>query len=166
MGIPVDKILPDGDSAEAHLMLGVVRLATYDFPGAVREIARAIELNPKLPTAHAYCGNALFGDGKSEQAMDAFRRELELNPNDFEANSARGVLAKGDREFEKALGYFQSTLLVRPKSSGVRYQMGTVYVASGDLPAGQKVLEEVVADSPELVEAHAALAKVYYRAKR
>lgn len=162
----IDKILRDGDSAEAHLMLGAARLSAYDFPGAVQEIARAIELNPTLPTAHSYYGNALLGDGKREQAMEAFRRELELNPNDFEANYALGLLAKQDREFDKALGYFQRALLLRPGSPGVRYQIGTTYIASGDLRQAQQVLEGVVKDAPDLVEAHASLAKLYYRVKR
>lgn len=162
----IDKILRDGDSAEAHLMLGAARLSVYDFPGAVQEIARAIELNPTLPTAHSYYGNALLGDGKREQAVEAFRRELELNPNNFEANYALGIFAKQDREFDKALRYFQRALLIRPGSAGVRYQIGTVYIASDNLPEAQRLLEVVVQDAPDLIEAHASLAKLYYRLKR
>ena len=162
----IDKILRNGDSAEAHLMLGASRLSVYDFPGAVRELARAIELNPNLPTAHSYYGNALLGDGKREQAVEAFRQELELNPTDFEANYALGVLAKQDGQLDSALSYLRRALLISPGSPSVRYQIGTVYIASDRLPEARQILEEVVKDAPDLVEAHAALGKLYYRLGR
>ena len=59
----IDRILRDGDSAEARLMMGVARLAVRDHPGAVKEIQRALELNAKLPLANSFYGQALLGSG-------------------------------------------------------------------------------------------------------
>jgi Tfp pilus assembly protein PilF len=73
----VDKILRNGESAEAHLMLGTAELMANDDAGALKELARAIELNPSLPSAHAFYGRALLDTGNRSQAMEAFRRGAE-----------------------------------------------------------------------------------------
>jgi len=49
----IDRILRDGDTAEARVLMGTARMAVRDLPGAIDDLRRAIELNPKLPTAHA-----------------------------------------------------------------------------------------------------------------
>jgi len=48
----VDRILRNGDSAEAHLMLGSARMGVADFAGARDEFAKAVALNPNLSQVH------------------------------------------------------------------------------------------------------------------
>jgi tetratricopeptide (TPR) repeat protein len=52
----VDRVFGAGESAEAHLLLGIAMLARQDFRGAKDELQRAIQLNPKLPTANSLHG--------------------------------------------------------------------------------------------------------------
>ena len=47
----VDRVFGAGDSAEAHLLLGIAQLGRQDYPDAKTELERAVKLNPKLPTA-------------------------------------------------------------------------------------------------------------------
>jgi tetratricopeptide (TPR) repeat protein len=162
----IDRILRDGDSAEARLMMGVARLKVRDHPGAVKEIQRAIELNPKLPLAYSYYGQALLGSGDREGSMKAFQTEIINNPNDFEANLYIGMLLKDDQKFEEALTYFQKALSVRPRELNVSYFIANAYMALGKINEAHKLLEAVVKDAPDFVEAHVLLATVYYRLKR
>jgi hypothetical protein len=53
----VDKILRNGDSAEARFMLGSQMLAAQDFPAAVKQFAGAIELNPDLQTCTSWASD-------------------------------------------------------------------------------------------------------------
>ena len=50
--ILVDRILRNGDSAEAHLMMGSAKMNIADFAGARDEFAKAVTLNPNLPQVH------------------------------------------------------------------------------------------------------------------
>jgi len=50
----MDRILRNGDSAEAHLMLGTANIQAADFAGARDELAKALALNPNLPGAHVF----------------------------------------------------------------------------------------------------------------
>src|ERR1044071_938413 len=50
----IDSVFRDENSAEARLLIGSLLLLMDDGQGAVRELGRAVELNPKLPTVHAW----------------------------------------------------------------------------------------------------------------
>lgn len=162
----VDRILRNGDAAEARMLLGTARLLGRDYPGALKEFERAVELNPKLPAAYSFLGRALMAAGNRDRALDAFRRELELNPTDFESNFYLGVLLKQDQKYDEALKYLQSALQLRPGAPDVRFQLGTLRLATGSLEESERLLENVVKEYPEFVEAHVSLATVYYRLKR
>ena len=54
----VDRILRNGDSAEAHLMLGTAKMNVQDFAGARDEFAKAVALNPNLPEVHVLYAKA------------------------------------------------------------------------------------------------------------
>jgi Flp pilus assembly protein TadD len=82
----VDRILRNGDSAEARFLLGSQMFAAGDFPSAVNQFARAIELNPTLPALQSFYGQALLNTGDPDAAASAFQRELASNPSDFAAN--------------------------------------------------------------------------------
>ena len=162
----VDEILREGDSAEARLMLGTARMMGRDYRGALEEFARAVELNPKLPSVHSYFGRALLATGDLKRAMESFRRELELNAIDFDSNLYMGVLLRQEQKFGEALGYFQRALQIRPRSPGVRYQIGSLQLSTGNLREALQILEQLTKEEPDFVEAHVSLATVYYRLKR
>ena len=162
----IDRILRDGETAESRLLLGTAQLMARDYAGATKDLARAVELNPKLLSVHAYYGKALLGTGNPTQAADAFRKELEVNPNDFDSNLYMGVLLKQEQKNEEALRYLERALQVRPGALDVRYQIGALLLSAGKVVEAQDVLEKVLKEAPEFVEAHVSLATVYYRLKR
>ena len=162
----IDRILRNGESAEALLMMGTAQLMMRDYPGAIKEFERAIELNPKLPKVRSFYGQALFGTGERTLAMKAFEAELENNANDFEANFYIGMLLKDDQKFDEALKYFQRALNVRPHELNVIYFIANTNMALGKTVDAQRLLEGVVKEAPDFVEAHVLLATVYYRLKQ
>src|SRR6185437_3080992 len=106
----IDKILRDGDSAEARLLMGTTKFMVNDFSGALVDFQKAVVLNPNLPDVYAYYGLALLSTGDQAGAEKAFRRELKSNPNNFDANLRMGVLLRQDEENEQALKYLQHAL--------------------------------------------------------
>jgi len=50
----VDRILRNGESAEAHLMLGSAKMDIADFAGARDEFDKAVALNPNLPESTVF----------------------------------------------------------------------------------------------------------------
>jgi tetratricopeptide (TPR) repeat protein len=162
----IDLILRAGDSAQARLLMGVTRLMGLEPAAARDDFARAVELDPKLPSAHASLGQALMQLGDTDSAAQQFQKELEGNPNDYDANLYLGVILRQGQRYAEAMSRFRRALSVRPASSTARYQVGSLHLVMGDIEDARKVLETVVAEEPKFVEAHVSLATVYYRLKR
>jgi tetratricopeptide (TPR) repeat protein len=101
----IDRVFRDDDSAEAHLLMGSILLLADDAQGALKEVERALELNPKLPTINAWHGRVLMRLGDTERAKSAFKIELASNANDFDANLYLGVLLRQDKLADEALVY-------------------------------------------------------------
>ena len=162
----VDRILRDGDSAEARLLLGTTKMNAQEFADALADLKKAVELDPRLPDVYSYYGLALLSTGDMAGAADAFRKELESNPNDFVSNLQLGVVLKQDQNFDQARSYFDKALRVRPGDPGVRYQLATLDLMTGKLDIACAQLEQLTGETPNFVEAHVSLATVYYRLKR
>jgi len=165
-GLLVDRILKRGESAEAHLMLGMAKRGAQDLTGALDELAKATALNPELPTVHSLYGRVLLETGNRDKARAEFEAEIARNPLDFDAQLYLGVLQKEDAQYDVAMGHFERALGVRPGDAGVRYQMVTIYVSRGETDRALPELEAIVKEAPAFIEAHVTLATVYYRLKR
>ena len=162
----VDRILREGDSAEARLLLGTTKMNAQEFPEALVDLKKAAELNPQLPDVFSYYGMALLATGDTAAAGDAFRKELESNPNDFVANLQLGAVLKQDQRYDEARNSFDRALRVRPGDPAVRYQLATLDLMTGNIDQACSKLEQLTKETPQFVEAHVSLATVYYRLKR
>src|SRR5688500_5096494 len=60
----VDRVFGAGESAEAHLLLGIAHLGQHDYGAAKTELEQALKLNPKLATAHSLYGRSLLALGE------------------------------------------------------------------------------------------------------
>lgn len=162
----IDKVFHDDDSAQAHLLLGSILLLADDGHGAIREFERAIQLDPKLPTLHAWYGRALMRMGDTTKAKTAFRAELDQNANDFDANLFLGVLLRQDKQFEEAFQYLSRAVHLRPRDQYARYHVAAVYASVGKPQDALPLLEGVAKEFPDFFEARVLLASVYYRLNR
>ena len=162
----IDRILKNGDSAEARLLMGMTKFAVKDFAGALADFQKAVDLNPELPDLYSYYGLALLTTGDQAGAKKAFEQELRRDPNNFDANLRLGVLYRQDQASDEALKFFQHALQIRPGDFGVRYQIACVEFAKQDLDGARRDLESLVREAPEFTEAHVTLATVYFREKK
>jgi tetratricopeptide (TPR) repeat protein len=162
----VDRILRNGDSAEAHLMLGSAKMNVADFAGARDEFAKAVALNPNLPDAHVLYAKALQLTGDSDLSVKEFKAELTVDPFNFESNLQLGAMARQEQNFDEASKFFGRALETRPGDPGARYQLALIAVDEGKLEDARPALEALVKESPQFTEAHRSLSLVYYRLKR
>lgn len=162
----VDRILRNGDSAEAYLMLGTAKMGIQDFAGARDEFAKAVALNPNLPDAHVLYAKALMFTGDSDLSRKQFEAELRVDPYNFDANLQLGANARQEQNYEQARKYFVRAEETRPGDPGVRYQLALIDVDQGQLDHAREILEGLVKESPQFLEAHVTLSLVYYRLKR
>jgi tetratricopeptide (TPR) repeat protein len=162
----LDRILGKGESAESNLLLGFSEYQAHDNKAAAQHLARAIQLNPNLPTVHALYAQALKETGDSDGAAEQFRLELKQNPYDYVANIETSLILKQEGKLDEALAHLERSLLVRPGDPGALYQRAAVHVLQSKYDDARVELERLVKDYPDFTEAHVSLATVYYRLKR
>jgi tetratricopeptide (TPR) repeat protein len=162
----IDRLFRDGETAEAHLLLGAAHLKRNDYRAALPELERAAQLNSDLPTVHSLLGRALMAMGRREEALEAFRRELAKNPNDFDSNVYVGLFLKEDGKLDDAYSYLRRAGRLRPRDPAALYALGALDLAAGRVDEAQHALESVTAQVPSYRQAHVLLATVYYRQKK
>jgi len=162
----VDRIFSAGDSAEAHLLMGIAYLNRQDTRGAKAELEQAVKLNPRLPTAHSLYGRTLLALGDEPGAEREFRRELDLNVNDFEANLQLGHMRRVAQRFDDASAYLERALAVRPNDLAARKLLGDLRLQTGRLDEAVAIFEAMIKEAPDFIPAHVQLATAYNRMKR
>ncbi|MBZ5561487.1 MAG: tetratricopeptide repeat protein [Acidobacteriia bacterium] len=159
----LDKILRNGDSAEARFLVGTQSFESGDFPAAVKELARAVELNPKLPQLQSYYGLALLNTGDPVGAVAALRSELAQNPNDYSSNLALGQILIVSKQYAEATPRIEAALRRRPDSIEAGLALGECLSGMGKLQDARIRLEAVTRAVPASLEAHRELLSVYTR---
>lgn len=162
----IDRILKNGESAEARVLMGVAKRGAGDLNGAVADLKRAVEINPDLPGVRGLYGQALLEAGNPDVARPEFEAELARNTLDFDANLQLGVLLKGEQNYDAALRHLTKALGVRPGDIATRFQIAGIGLARRETASAAAMLEGIVRDAPTFVEAHVALATAYYRLER
>ena len=65
-----------------------------------------------------------------------------------------------DGRYPAAANYGEDYLRRHPEDTEVRYALATIYIGLGELDRARRALEQVVAEQPNIAEAHYALATV------
>ena len=152
--VVIDRILRNGDSAEAHLLLGMTKFEAIEYPAAIADLTKAAEIEPESAGRVFVSRPSADGQRRHEsQHARLLRRSSPSNPNDFESNVRLAVLLKQDGDYERAQQLLDRALLVRPEDPGALYQVGATYLAAGDMNRALSALEQaLVKQYPEFLE--------------
>jgi tetratricopeptide (TPR) repeat protein len=162
----IDRVFRNEDSSEARLLMGSILLLADDAQNALKEVQRAIEINPKFPGVQAWYGRVLMRLGDTDKAKVAFKNELASNANDFDANLYMGILLRQDKQVEEAQVYLARAIQLRPREQYARYHLAAVYASAGKPEDARPLLEGVLKEHEDFIEARVLLASVYYRLNR
>ena len=130
-----------------RLMLG---LRDASFETIAANSARALELAPDLPEAHAAIGLAHATAGRREQATAAFEQAVARGPESFEAHffSARHHMTEG--RYDEAARLFERAALLNTDDFGALGLVVDIYRAQGRSEdaksAAQRCLERLEAE--------------------
>ncbi len=157
----LDRILRQGDTAEARFLLGTRMFETGDYPAAVAKLASAIALNPDLPGIQSLYGRALLATGDPDGAAAAFHKELVSNPNDFPANLALGQILSVRKQYAEAKPVLSRALLLRPKSVDALIADGELLAATNQPERARVQLETARQLAPDSLDVHRDLEALY-----
>jgi adenylate cyclase len=145
----------DNVSAEAHTSRAqIFCYYDLDFPRAIQEFQRAIELNPNYPTAHQWYGSsALAAVGRFDEAITEVKRAIELDPLSLVINTDMGNTYYRARRYDEAIDQMRKTVEMDPGFYYVHWNLGSALAAKGNLSAAieEYLKARALNDDPSLL---------------
>ena len=104
-GLLVDRILKRGESAEAHLMMGMAKRAAQDLAGGLEELGKAVGTRtPSCQAVHSLYGRALLETGNRDRAQAEFESRADARPARLRCAPVPRRPAEGGREVRRGDG--------------------------------------------------------------
>jgi TolB-like protein/Flp pilus assembly protein TadD len=152
----------DDSLAEAHASLASIKaVADWDWQGAENEYRRAIELNPKYPTAHHWYAAQLLLEGRLDKALEEIKKAQQLDPLSLGINKDFAVILLYARDYDKALEQCRKTLEIEPSFGTMSTYIAQIYELKQKYAEATAELETAHAAAPEDVEITYALGQSY-----
>jgi serine/threonine protein kinase/tetratricopeptide (TPR) repeat protein len=142
----------DSSLAEAHTSLADVKeLYDWDWPGAETEYKKAIELNPRYPTAHHWYSLFLVALGRLNEAITEAKQAQEIDPLSLIVNENLGDVLRLAKRYDEAIEQLRKTLDLDPGFGVAHGTLARTYLNRGMLD--KAVAEALKAMPLELVPA-------------
>jgi serine/threonine-protein kinase len=154
-------VMLDGHSAEAHTSLAHVRATQdWDWGGAEREFQRAIQLNPRYPTAHHwYAMSCLVPMGRLDEALEQMMVAQSLDPVSSIIARDVAVIYNYRRDFEAALEQCDQTIELNPHFAPAYLTLGLIQEQRRDFDESAAAFRRAVSLAPHAPRMQAALAR-------
>jgi serine/threonine protein kinase/tetratricopeptide (TPR) repeat protein len=120
----------DDTLAEAHAALAYAEFYGWNWPGAERELKRAIELNPGSAISHMRYSEYLYARARFDESIAEGFRAQELDPLSPFAVAQLAFDYGSARRFDEAISQFQKALDLDPSSSWIRSGLASAYAAN------------------------------------
>ena len=144
-----DELLNDmGSTPPLHVVIGRAYNETGYIDEAIRELKKAIDLDPHYPRVHYYLALAYLTQGERERFSTAeplFQQELAINPKEFFSTFFLGVIYLENRDFVTAEEYLKKAVRLQPQNPDPLLYLGQVYFENKHPDLAIETLKESIA---------------------
>jgi tetratricopeptide (TPR) repeat protein len=146
-------------SVPMHYLLGLDYYRLRDFPRAVEEFQKVLQLSPDYALAVFQLGLALARTGDFDQAIQMLKHALELDGTNFSAAYNLGAAYARKQMAPEAVAAFRDTIRIAPGYASGHRALGELLLYQGQMDESLAELRQAEALDPNDPGIHAALAK-------
>src|SRR5713226_1790640 len=147
------------NSVPVHYLLGLNYYRLREYPKAVAQLERVLQLSPEYALAAFQLGLAYARAGDFERAIPALKRALELDATNFSAAYNLGIVYEQKQMVPEAMAAFRHALSIAPDYPLAHRGLGEALLYQGQVDDALTELRRAVELSPLDPGNHAALAK-------
>lgn len=152
------KIYPN--YKDAYISRGGAHFVLREFPQAIEDYRRAIQLaadDPKIKTYLALAlrdGGRYYGEEKRDMptAFKCFNESWQINPKDPETARLLGVANGIQGNHPQAIEWFTKAVEAAPKEAGYIWDLSLAYYASGNAAKAQELRQKAIELDPEIAK--------------
>ncbi len=126
---------------EPHQALGRLKLAAWDWEGAVREFQRAREIDPGWEGPEGF----LLDSGQAEQAVLAARKSSERDPLAYGSQLSAGWTYFMAGHYDESIAQLQKTVQIDPGIHHAYYELAWAHTKKGMFPDAVRECETALA---------------------
>jgi serine/threonine-protein kinase len=139
----------DDGLAEAHTSLGwVTFIHDWDWPEAGRHLRRAIELNPRYPTARQWYSWLLLAQGRTDDAIGQARLSFELDPASISIRRSYGWLLCAGHRADLAIEQLRRAAELNPAQAETHRLLGMAQIEAGAFADAEVSLRDALRYDP------------------
>lgn len=165
-----DLVKSAPNSARLHQVTAELLESDGDFPRAIEQYRKALEIDPKLSGIHHALGVAMLQSSRDEasrlKAQKEFELELAVNPGAAYSEYQLGEIYWLDSKPEEALKHFSRALELQSSLVDAQIALGKVWISQGQPEKALTHLQEALRIDPENEVAHYRLAEAYRKLGR
>ncbi len=148
------------DNRSKMLATGLIDVQEY-IAAAEPAITRALELDDRLPEAHAQLARLHWSSGDLEAAEASIRKALELNPGDSSSLIAYGQYLRRTGRPLEAIPVLERALKNDPLSVQILYELGDSEMRAGRPEQNVKYAQRILEIDPSSLGGYTSLWQAY-----
>lgn len=148
--------------ADARMRMGVTYLEQRNLPAAMRELAKASELDPTNPEVDVALGLAYQARGDLSNAERYFRRAVDRKPEYADARNNLGIVLAERKSWDEAIGEFNAAAanVMYTTPERAYFNLGEAYRAKGDPANADRAYRRALRANERYAPAYTALSGV------
>jgi len=154
---PADPLMADVanllQNAAAYEARGAQALDARDWPGAIEQLTKAIEIAPRNAYTRLNLGTAYYMQRDADRALEQYREAVRLQPSLARAHFGIGVLMETRRQDPAAIEEFTAAVTNDPSYIEARFSLANALRRSGRVEESLPHYAEVLRINPAVSQA-------------
>ena len=133
-------------------LLGLILHQKGNHETALKNVKKAIDLNPKNQQYHYNCAEIYKALKKNENAIKYYKKAISLNPNYTAAFNNLGNMLRDEKKYKESVEYLKCAIKLNGNFSEAYHNLGLSYKKLNDYKNALSCFEKAISINPNLVE--------------